>query len=99
MREILQTLLDNPMATLNVIVSMGILIHGVCMINKMGGHTPFIYSFAYILLAVGAFAVVIGILYGKLSNEPPEICMNLGVLIICLCDTYFPHKKELSDNE
>lgn len=97
MREIIQSLLNSPMALLNVVVALGILIHCVCVINKMGGNTPFIYSLAYILLAVGAFAVVIGILYGKLSNEPPEIAMNLGVLIICLCDTYFPPKKELND--
>jgi hypothetical protein len=99
MREIIQSLLDNPMALLNVVVSLGILIHCVCVINKMASQTPFIYSFAYILLAVGSFAVVIGILYGKLSNEPQEICMNVGVLIICLFDTHYPFKKELSDNQ
>jgi hypothetical protein len=93
MTELFQTMLDNPMAMFNVVVSAGILIHGVCVINKMNTQTPFIYAIAFAILTVGAFAVVIGILYGKLSNEPPEIAMNLGVLIICLCDTYFPHKK------
>ena len=97
MRELIQTMIDNPMALLNVVIAMGILIHGVCMINKMSKATLFVYVIAYSLLTVGAFAVVIGILYDKLSNEPPEIAMNLGVLIICLCDTYFPLKKELSD--
>lgn len=95
--EIIQPLIDSPTALLNVASALGILIHCVFIINKMNEQTPFICSLAYALLAVGAFAIVIGILYGKLSNEPHEACINLAILIICLCNAYIPQKRGASD--
>ena len=93
MMDLLEALLDSPMALLNTVITIGIFIHGVCTINQMSKQTPFIHVISFAFLTVGAFAVFLGTVYGKMSNEPPEVLMNLGVLIICLCDTYLPMKR------
>ncbi len=77
---------------LNLIISTGLFIHGVCTINHMNKDTPFIEVLGNTIITVGAFAIVLGIFFGKFSNEPQEVLINLGLLILQLQDVY---KKKL----
>ena len=79
-----ENLLNHPLAIANIVITAGIFIHGVCTINHMDKQTPLVYVIGFALLTVGAFAVVIGVPYGYVSNEPQEVCMNLGLLIVLL---------------
>lgn len=84
----IELLLNNHMALFNCIICGVIFIHGVCVVNHMNRSTPIVYVLGFSLLTVGAFSVLIGAPYGYISNEPQEICMNFGLMVIQLFAAY-----------
>lgn len=80
---------------INMVLTFGISIHGVCVINHMNKKTPFVKVLGMSFITVGAFAVVTGVFFGHFSNEPQEVLLNAGVLILLLYNSYENYKLKL----
>jgi hypothetical protein len=79
---------------LNLIAAAAALAHAVCAINHMDGRTWHVQRAFYIALALGAFAVLMGPLYGYRQPQPSEVLLNLGAGGVLLARVWLDWKTQ-----
>lgn len=81
------------MQMVNMLAAAALLVHAVCAINHMTRRTNHILRVAYILLAAGAFAVLLGPLYGYRMPQPAEVVVNIGAASVLLARVWLDLRR------
>ncbi|MEH3087732.1 MAG: hypothetical protein PGN26_14630 [Xylophilus ampelinus] len=79
---------------INLLAAAAVLAHAVCAINHMDGHTWHVQRVFYIAMALGAFAVMLGPLYGYRQPQPGEVLLNLGAAGVLLCRVWLDWRAQ-----
>jgi len=61
-----------------------LLVHAACALNHMDRRSSHLQRVAYLVLAVGAAAVLVGPLYGYRVPAAAEVATNVGALAVLL---------------
>ncbi|TDY35081.1 hypothetical protein [Janthinobacterium sp. 75] len=64
---------------LNLLAGAILLGHALCVLNRMTRRSNHLYRMFYVLLGVGAVAVLTGPLYGYTEPPPGEVLLNVGM--------------------
>ena len=67
------------MLTLNWLAGIVLLAHSLCVLNRMHRRSNHLNRLFYVLLGVGAVAVLTGPLYGYTEPPPGEVLLNVGM--------------------
>lgn len=78
---------------INLIAGGSLLVHAVCVINRMTRKTNHIIRLAYILLAVGALGIVSAPLFGYSAPLVAETIIKVGVAMVLIVGTHYRQKK------
>ena len=69
----------NIMLILNLLAGAILLCHSLCVLNRMNRHSNHLYRLFYVLMGVGALAVLAGPLYGYTQPAPGEALLKVGM--------------------
>ena len=78
---------------INFVTGAALLVHAVCVINRMSKATNHLIRLAYILLAVGALGVVMGPLYSRSIPAAAEVIIKVGAALALIFGAYRRQKK------
>lgn len=78
---------------LNWLAGTILLAHSLCVLNRMHRRSNHFYRLFYVLLGVGAIAVLTGPLYGY--RQPPlgEVLLNVGMTGVIMVDWFARNRR------
>lgn len=87
---------DLILTGLNTVAGLGVLWSAICATNRMSLATPWVIRLAYILVGVGAGAVVLA--PGYLNRVPTvaELLLVSGMALLTLADRRRRHSRRLT---
>lgn len=81
------------MSTLNWMAAAILLVHCLCVLNCMHRHSNHAYRLAYVLLGVGAIAVLAGPIYGYTRPPTGEVLLNVGMAGVVLVGHFAKNRR------
>lgn len=83
----------NSMLLLNWLAGAILLAHSLCVLNRMHHRSNHLYRLFYVLLGVGAVAVVTGPLYGYTQPPPGEVLLNVGMTGVVMVGWFAKNRR------
>lgn len=77
---------------LNQGAALLLLVHSMCALNFMTRRTNHVQRIAYLVLACGSLAVMLGPLYCYTTPAPAELVINIGAASVILTRVYLDWK-------
>lgn len=81
------------MLILNLLSGVILLCHALCVLNRMSWRSNHFYRLFYVLLGVGALAVLAGPIYGYTQPPPGEVLLNFGMTGIVLVSWFDKNRR------
>ncbi|MGS0741331.1 hypothetical protein ACVBEF_05805 [Glaciimonas sp. GG7] len=79
---------------INTFVSVAVLVHAMCTLNKMTKQTNYFYWIGYLILAAGSFYVALGPLYGHYKTQWSEVMFNTGAALVLIIGWWLREKQK-----
>jgi hypothetical protein len=79
----------------NLTASSALLAHSMCILNRMNRKSNHFYRAGYVLLGVGALAVLAGPLYGYRQPQPAEVLFNIGTAFVMIVGWFTKDRRAL----
>ncbi|PKV42739.1 hypothetical protein CLU92_5478 [Janthinobacterium sp. 61] len=81
------------MLTLNWLAGIVLLAHSLCVLNRMHRRSNHLYRLFYVLLGVGAVAVLTGPLYGYTQPPTGEVLLNAGMAGVVMIGWFAKNRR------
>lgn len=78
---------------LNLLAGAILLGHALCVLNRMTRRSNHLYRLFYVLLGVGAVAVLSGPLYGYTEPPPGEVLLNVGMTGVLMTGWFAKNRR------
>ena len=78
---------------LNLLAAAILLGHALCVLNRMTRRSNHLYRMFYVLLGVGAVAVLTGPLYGYTEPPPGEVLLNVGMTGVLMTGWFAKNRR------
>lgn len=83
----------NILFGVNLLASLVMLAHAMCVLNRMTYKSNHFYRVFYVVLGVGAFAVLAGPLYGYTRPQIGEVILNVGMTGIVMSSWFMKNRR------
>lgn len=87
---------DHILISLNTLTGMAVVWSAICAANHMSGSTPWVIRVAYILVGVGAGAVVLAPGYLDRAPTVAELLLISGMALLAVADRRRRYSRRLS---
>jgi len=78
---------------INLLASLAMLAHAMCVLNRMTYKSNHFYRVFYVVLGVGALAVLAGPLYGYTNPQIGEVILNVGMTGIVMSSWFLKNRR------